>query len=149
MKAVVQRVTQASVTVNDTVTGKIEHGLLVLVAVHKEDELEEIKWVADKIVKLRVFEDDAGKMNKSLQDINGGILLVSQFTLYGDVRKGTRPSFINSAQPQKAEHLYDQMISYLKNTYSIDVQTGRFAAKMDVALVNDGPVTLIVEKNKI
>ncbi|MEX1136066.1 MAG: D-aminoacyl-tRNA deacylase [Balneolales bacterium] len=148
MKVVVQRVSQASVKVDHEITGKIGKGLLLLVAVHKNDDTEEMKWVADKIAKLRVFEDEEGKMNKSVLDISGELLVVSQFTLYGEVKKGTRPSFIESAQPEKAEDLYDEMIQYWENNYGIDVETGRFAAMMDVSLVNDGPVTLIIEKNK-
>lgn len=147
MKAVVQRVTSASVKVEDEITGKINQGLLLLVAVHKDDEVKEMQWVADKVAKLRIFEDDEGKMNRSLLDTGGELLVVSQFTLYGDVKKGTRPSFIDSARPEKAEELYEKMVSYFKNTYALNVETGRFAAMMEVALINDGPVTLIIEKN--
>ncbi|MEX0780050.1 MAG: D-aminoacyl-tRNA deacylase [Balneolales bacterium] len=147
MKVVVQRVSQASVKVNNNITGKVGKGLLLLVAVHQNDEIEQMKWVADKIAKLRIFEDEDGKMNKSVLDVAGELLVVSQFTLYGDVKKGTRPSFIESARPEKAEDLYDKMVRYWEKTYNINVETGQFAAMMEVSLVNDGPVTLVIEKN--
>ncbi|MFO8029547.1 MAG: D-aminoacyl-tRNA deacylase [Cyclonatronaceae bacterium] len=146
MRAVVQRVSEASVTVDGKVTGRIRNGLLVLLAIHREDTDEQLRWMADKCRKLRIFEDDQGKMNRSVEDINGGILLVSQFTLYGELKKGTRPSFINSAGPEKAEAMYDGMVSLLEESMPGMIQTGVFAAKMDVALVNDGPVTVIVER---
>lgn len=146
MRAVVQRVSEASVTVDGKVTGRIRNGLLVLLAIHREDTDEQLRWMADKCRKLRIFEDDQGKMNRSVEDINGGILLVSQFTLYGELKKGTRPSFINSAGPEKAEAMYDGMVSLLEESMPGKIQTGVFAAKMDVALVNDGPVTVIVER---
>lgn len=146
MRAVVQRVSEASVTVDGEITGKIGKGLLVLAAVHTDDSWDQVQWVADKIARLRIFEDDDGKMNRSVEDVNGEVLIVSQFTLYGDVRKGTRPSFITSARPEKAEPMYEKMVEYLRESYPMNVETGKFAAMMDVALVNDGPVTIIVEK---
>ncbi len=146
MRAVVQRVSEASVEVDGEVTGSINKGLLVLLAVHEDDTPDQLKWVADKVAKLRIFQDDDDKMNLSVSDVGGGILVVSQFTLYGSVRKGTRPSFIESAQPEKAESMYEEFVDYLKSSYDIPVETGKFAAMMDVNLVNDGPVTLIVEK---
>lgn len=146
MRAVIQRVSEASVTVDGRTTGAIGPGLLALVAVHEHDEESQMKWVADKTVKLRIFPDEQGKMNRSVLDIGGGLLLVSQFTLYGDVSKGTRPSFIESAGPEKAEAMYNRMVEYVRQTYGMDVQSGEFAAMMDVQLVNDGPVTLIIEK---
>ena len=146
MKIVVQRVKRASVTVNGNVTGKINHGLLLLVGIHKSDSKKEINWCCRKISKLRIFEDDEGKMNRSVQDTEGGILVVSQFTLYGDTRKGTRPSFIEAAKPDVAEQLYDYMIEHLKVITGLNVQEGEFGAMMDVELINDGPVTIIVEK---
>lgn len=149
MKIVVQRVSQASVKVNNKITGEIGKGLLLFIAVHKDDGAEEMKWIADKIAKLRVFEDEEGKMNKSVLDVEGELLIVSQFTLYGEVKKGTRPSFIDSARPEMAEDLYNRMTRYLRDVYQINVETGQFAAMMDVSLVNDGPVTLVIEKNKV
>ncbi len=146
MRAVVQRVSQASVTVDDKIIGKIGKGLLVLAAVHTDDSWDQVQWVADKIARLRIFEDEEGKMNRSVEDVNGELLIVSQFTLYGEVKKGTRPSFITSARPEKAELIYEKMVEYLRDNYPMNVETGEFAAMMDVALVNDGPVTIIVEK---
>lgn len=146
MKVVVQRVSRASVEVNGTVTGSIDTGLLLLVAVHRDDTDEHMKWVADKCRRLRIFEDDEGKMNRSVEDIGGSLLIVSQFTLYGDVKKGTRPSFITSAEPVKAEKMYDDMVDYLDKAMPGKIQTGVFAAHMDISMVNDGPVTIIVER---
>ncbi len=146
MRAVVQRVSEASVEVDGETTGAIQQGLLVLLAVHEEDTRKQLEWVADKVAKLRVFQDDQDKMNLSVSDVGGAILVVSQFTLYGSVKKGTRPSFIESAHPDKAEAMYEEFVEYLRSNYDIPVETGKFAAMMDVKLVNDGPVTLIVEK---
>lgn len=146
MRAVVQRVSEASVTVDGKITGEIQQGLLVLLAVHKDDSIEQMKWMADKIARLRIFHDDGQKMNRSVQDVNGGILVVSQFTLYGDVKKGTRPSFIESAGPERAEKLYEDFVNYLKSTTNLKIETGEFAAMMDVRLLNDGPVTIILER---
>jgi len=146
MRAVVQRVSEASVTVDGKITGKTGTGLLVLLGIHQNDTEDKLKWMADKICKLRIFSDDDGKMNRSVTDIEGGILVVSQFTLYGDVRKGTRPSFIESAPPDMAEKMYDNFVDYLKTNSGLNVQTGVFAAMMDVSLINDGPVTIIIEK---
>ncbi len=146
MKVVVQRVKSASVTVGKEITGAIEKGLLLLVGVHQEDTKEQMEWMCEKILKVRVFEDEDGKMNRSITDVRGGILVVSQFTLYGDAKKGTRPSYIEAARPEKAEPMYEDMVTYLKEHSDLDIQTGKFAAMMDVELVNDGPVTLILEK---
>jgi len=146
MKIVVQRVKRASVTVDGSVTGKINNGLLLLIGIHETDSKEEIDWCCRKISKLRIFEDDEGKMNRSVQDVKGGILAVSQFTLYGNTRKGTRPSFIEAAKPDVAEPLYDYMVERFKKITNLSVQEGKFGAMMDVELVNDGPVTIIVEK---
>ena len=146
MKIVVQRVKRASVTVDGSVTGKINNGLLLLIGIHETDNKEEIDWCCRKISKLRIFEDDEGKMNRSVQDVKGGILAVSQFTLYGNTRKGTRPSFIEAAKPDVAEPLYDYMVERFKKITNLSVQEGKFGAMMDVELVNDGPVTIIVEK---
>ena len=144
MKAVVQRVKRASVTVHDEVTGEIEQGLLVFLGIHQDDTDEMIEKMAGKVAKLRVFEDDEGKMSRSVQDIGGSVLVVSQFTLYGDVRKGNRPSFIESARPEKAEPMYEAVVESVRDL-GLHVETGRFAAMMDVELVNDGPVTILIE----
>ncbi len=147
MRAVVQRVSRASVTVDGEVTGKINHGLLVLLAVHENDTQAELEWMANKLLKLRIFMDDQEKMNRSVTDVGGGILVVSQFTLYGDARKGTRPSFIQSAGPEKAEKMYDDFVDYLRKKSDLKIQTGVFAAMMDVELLNDGPVTLVLDRD--
>ena len=146
MKIVVQRVKEASVTVGNEITGVIQKGLLLLVGIHVDDTPEQMKWMCDKILKLRVFEDDDDKMNLSVTDVGGEILVVSQFTLYGDAKKGTRPSYIQAARPEKAEPMYEEMIQYFKDHSGLEIQTGKFGAMMDVKLVNDGPVTLILEK---
>ncbi|MBI9076908.1 MAG: D-tyrosyl-tRNA(Tyr) deacylase [Desulfatibacillum sp.] len=144
MRAVVQRVGKSSVTVDGQVVGAIESGLLVLLGVAPEDTSKEVEFLAKKIVGLRIFEDDAGKMNRSLDEIQGEMLVVSQFTLYGDCRKGRRPSFISAAPPELAEKLYEEFVSAV-DMLGIKIATGKFGAMMDVALVNQGPVTLIVE----
>tara|TARA_R110000868_G_scaffold306734_1_gene568003 strand:+ start:34643 stop:35083 length:441 start_codon:yes stop_codon:yes gene_type:complete len=146
MKVVVQRVSSASVKVGNEIMGAIEKGLLLLVGIHQSDTPEQLKWMCEKILKLRIFEDEDEKMNLSVSDVEGGILIVSQFTLYGDARKGTRPSFIEAARPEKAEPMYEEMIQYFKDHSELTIQTGKFGAMMDVKLVNDGPVTLILEK---
>ncbi|HKK62449.1 MAG TPA: D-aminoacyl-tRNA deacylase, partial [Bacteroidales bacterium] len=122
MKIVVQRVKRASVTVDGTVTGSINQGLLLLIGIHESDSKKEIDWCSKKISKLRIFEDDDGKMNRSVQDVEGGILAVSQFTLYGNTRKGTRPSFIEAAKPDVAEPLYDYMVERFKKITNLNVQ---------------------------
>lgn len=144
MRAVVQRVSQASVTVAGQITGQIERGLLVLLGVGQGDGEREVDWMAEKLVGLRIFEDQAGKMNRSLADIGGSMLVVSQFTLYGDCKKGRRPSFIDAAPPELAEQLYESFVAAVRSR-GIDVATGRFREHMHVALVNDGPVTIWVE----
>lgn len=146
MKVVVQRVSRASVKVDNKITGKIEKGLLLLVGIHPDDTRKELEWMCRKIEKLRIFEDEEGKMNLSVKDVGGSLLVVSQFTLYGNVRKGTRPSFVEAAKPEKAEPMYEEMVDYFKEQTNLKVQTGIFGAMMDVALVNDGPVTIILEK---
>ena len=146
MKIVIQRVSRASVTINEKISGEIERGLLLLVGIHETDTKEQADWCCGKIPKLRIFEDDEGKMNRSVKDINGGILIVSQFTLYGNVKKGTRPSFIEAARPETAEPLYEYMIEKLKKESGLMVESGEFGAMMEVKLLNDGPVTLILEK---
>lgn len=144
MRAVVQRVSRAEVRVAGEVTGRIGRGLVVLLGVGRDDSEAEAAWMLDKIAGLRIFADDAGKMNLGLEDIGGGLLVVSQFTLYGDTRKGRRPSFIDAAPPELASALYDRFVE-LARARGLDVGTGVFQAMMDVDLVNDGPVTLIVE----
>lgn len=146
MKIVVQRVKRASVTVDGTITGQINEGILLLVGIHQEDTKKIINWCCEKVSKLRIFEDEQGKMNLSVRDVNGGILVVSQFTLYGNTKKGTRPSFIEAAKPEMAEPLYNYMIEQLNSINGNPVETGEFGAMMDVELINDGPVTIIVEK---
>ncbi len=144
MKVVLQRVSRAEVRVEGKVVGSIGHGLLLLVGIAREDTEADIAFVAEKCVHLRIFADEDGKMNRSLPDVNGEILAVSQFTLLGDTRKGRRPSFIHAAEPEKGKTLYDLFVEKLRS-YSVPVHCGIFGAMMDVELINDGPVTLIVE----
>ena len=144
MKVVVQRVSEARVTVDDEVVGEIGIGLLLLVGIGQEDEDGDLVWMADKLSGLRIFEDADEKMNLAVTDVGGAILSVSQFTLYGDCRKGRRPNFMGAARPEQAEAMYDRFNGLLRER-GIEVATGRFGAMMDVALVNDGPVTLIVD----
>jgi D-aminoacyl-tRNA deacylase len=144
MRVVLQRVTRASVRVGETVTGRIDSGLLLLVGFTHGDGAREVAWMSEKVVGLRVFADAAGKMNRSVVDVSGAILVVSQFTLYGDARRGRRPSFIDAARPDVATHLYEIFIAALRNT-GIVVATGEFGADMQVELVNDGPVTLVLD----
>ena len=132
--------------VDKEITGAIDQGLLVLLGIHEDDTKEQMEWICRKISKLRIFEDDEGKMNRSVQDVGGGILLVSQFTLYANSDKGTRPSFIEAARPEKAEPMYEDMIEWFKTHTDINIQTGEFGAMMSVKLENDGPVTIILEK---
>ena len=146
MKIVVQRASSSSVEVDGSITGAINRGLMLLVGIHESDTKDTIDWCCNKIVSLRIFEDEEGKMNRSLTDINGGLLLVPQFTLYGDASKGTRPSFINAAPPDIAEPLFDLMFDRFNEIYSGPVQKGVFGAMMNVSLVNDGPVTILLER---
>ena len=145
MKALIQRVKKASVTIDGKLYSKINAGLLVLLGVMKTDTEENSKALAEKLLKLRIFEDDNGKMNKSLMDVNGEILVVSQFTLCGDCKKGTRPSFDQSATPECANQLYEDFVKIVESS-GLVAKTGVFGAMMDVELVNDGPVTFMVEK---
>jgi D-tyrosyl-tRNA(Tyr) deacylase len=144
MRVVVQRVSQARVVIDGAVAGEIGVGLLVLLGVTHGDTAEGARWLAEKVVGLRVFGDDAGKMNRDVNDVRGSVLIVSQFTLYGDCRKGRRPSYIDAAPPDVAIPLYEAFINGVK-ALGIPVATGRFGADMKVELVNDGPVTLIVD----
>lgn len=144
MRVVLQRSKQASVTVAGKVVGSIESGLVLLVGITHTDTKDDVEYVADKIAKLRIFEDEDGKMNHSVEEAGGAILSVSQFTLYGDTRKGRRPGFSEAARPEHAQPLYDFFNEKLRER-GLRVETGIFGAMMDVALVNDGPVTFIVE----
>lgn len=146
MRIVLQRVSEASVLVDHERIGAINHGLLLLVGIHEEDDDEPMRWLCNKILNLRVFNDQAGKMNLSVRDIKGEILVVPQFTLYGDYEQGNRPSYFKAAGPQKAEELYEEMIDYFQENSSLTIETGQFGAHMDVRLHNDGPVTLVLER---
>jgi D-tyrosyl-tRNA(Tyr) deacylase len=145
MRAVIQRVSSASVRTGDGFSSEIGPGLLVLVGVAKDDTPEDCTWLAGKIVRLRVFSDDAGQMNRAVADVGGDILVVSQFTLHAGVRKGTRPSYNDAARPELALQLYDEFILQLQTALGRRVQIGKFGALMKVTLVNDGPVTIIID----
>ena len=145
MKCLIQRVKRASVTIDGELYSKIDAGILALLGVEKGDSIENAEKLADKVLKLRIFEDENGKMNKSLFDINGEMLIVSQFTLCGDCKKGTRPSFDKSERPELANKLYEDFVTIIKNA-RIKTGTGKFGAMMDVELINDGPVTFMLEK---
>lgn len=147
MRAVVQRVSEASVTVDEEVVGRIERGFLILLGIAEDDTQDDIIWLAAKIAGLRVFEDADGKMNLDVKQIEGSALVVSQFTLMGDCRKGRRPSFVAAARPEKANGLYESFVAEMRGL-GIPVETGTFQAHMDVALVNDGPVTLLLDSRK-
>jgi D-tyrosyl-tRNA(Tyr) deacylase len=147
MRAVIQRVSRAKVTVDDQITGEIQNGLLLLLGVAGDDDTAAADYIADKIIGLRIFEDDAGKMNLSVGDVCGAVLVVSQFTLYGDVRKGKRPSFDRAARPDRANELYEYLVSRIRAS-GLRCETGRFQAVMDVELVNDGPVTILLDSEK-
>lgn len=146
MRVVLQRVARASVTIQGRAAGAIGPGLLLLVGFTEGDGEDEVAWMAEKVVGLRIFSDDEGKMNRSLDDVGGGILVVSQFTLYGDTRKGRRPSFVKAAHPDVAIPLYELFVDLLRERAPGRVETGEFGAMMDVELTNDGPVTLVLER---
>lgn len=148
MRAVIQRVTEASVTVDNEILGKIGKGFVVLLGVADGDDDTDMKYIADKIIGLRVFEDENEKMNLSLQDINGELLVISQFTLCGDCRKGRRPSFDKACHPTLAKQLYDKACTYFADS-GIKTETGRFGADMKVQLINDGPVTMLLDSKKL
>lgn len=146
MRVVLQRVSRAEVRIGGRVAGRIARGFLLLVGFTAQDTEEQVQWMADKVISLRLFSDTDDKMNLGLEDVQGGILVVSQFTLYGDTRKGRRPSFIDAARPELAIPLYERFVMLLRERASGPVETGEFGAMMDVELVNDGPVTLILER---
>jgi D-tyrosyl-tRNA(Tyr) deacylase len=146
MRAVVQRVSRASVTSGGILLGSIGQGLMVLVGFTHGDDGAAVSWLVEKIAALRIFEDDRGKMNRSVADVGGGILLVPQFTLYGDARKGNRPGFDAAARPEVAEPLYREMVSLLKERTSLAVESGSFGKRMEVEMINDGPVTILLER---
>ncbi len=150
MIAVIQRVTQASVTIDNEIRGKIELGFMILVGITHTDTQEDIEWLSKKIVGLRVFGDEEGKMNLDLKSVDGNILLISQFTLHASTKKGNRPSFIEAARPEIAIPLYEKMIAQLEFDLGKTIETGTFGADMKVSLLNDGPVTIIIDsKNRI
>ncbi len=146
VKAVIQRVTRAAVRIDGQTVGAIERGLLVLLGIGKTDTPATSDWLINKLLALRIFPDDDGKMNRSVTDVNGGLLIVSQFTLFGVLEKGTRPSFSDAMPPAEAESLYRDFMAKLRTTTALPVAEGRFAATMDVELINDGPVTIILER---
>lgn len=148
MRAVIQRIKRASVRVEGQIVGKADQGLLVLIAVTQTDTEKDMQYLVDKTIGLRIFEDEEGKMNRSVHDIGGEILVVSQFTLYGDVRKGRRPSFTKSAPPEMADQLYLDYVQKLMDA-GLSVEKGIFGADMEVELVNDGPVTILLDSEKI
>ena len=147
MRAVVQRVKRSSVKVDGEIVGSIENGINVLIGICAEDTLDDIKYIVDKVVNLRIFQDDNDRMNLSLKDIDGEILAISQFTLYGDCRRGRRPNFMNALGGNEAKVLYDEFIHMLKDT-GVKVETGVFVAHMDVEIQNDGPVTILLDSKK-
>ena len=150
MIAVVQRVSAASVTIENRIKSTISSGLLVLLGIEDADNQEDIDWLASKVVNLRIFNDEQGVMNVSVKELNGEILVVSQFTLHASIKKGNRPSYIKAAKPQVAIPLYESFVKVVQSNLSKEVQTGEFGADMKVSLVNDGPVTIIIDtKNKV
>lgn len=148
MRAVVQRAKKASVTVDGKIIGTIKKGIVVLLGVQASDDQSAIQWMADKIINLRIFEDENNKMNLSLKDTGGEMLIVSQFTLYGDCRKGRRPGYSKAAPPAIAEKIYEKFVNEVRKN-NIGVATGQFQAMMDVELINDGPVTLMLDSDKL
>ncbi|MDD4779244.1 MAG: D-aminoacyl-tRNA deacylase [Tissierellia bacterium] len=148
MRSVVQRVKHARVKVDNQIIGEIKHGIMLLLGVEEDDDEKDLEYMVDKVVNLRIFEDENGKMNKSLIDVNGSILVVSQFTLLGDARKGRRPSFIQAARPEKAIPYYEDFISILRDK-GIKTEVGEFGADMEVLICNDGPVTILLDSKKL
>jgi len=149
MRVIIQRVSEAAVAVEEETVGSIGPGLLLFLGIEDDDTVEDIEWLCGKIAKMRIFNDEEGKMNYSVQDIDGGLLVVSQFTLHASVKKGNRPSFMGAARPEYAIPLYEKFLKILEITAARDVQSGEFGAEMQVQLVNDGPVTLFMDsKNR-
>ena len=148
MRAVVQRVTRANVTIDGEIAGKIENGLVVLLGIARDDTTEDADYLVAKIIALRIFDDPEGKMNRSLKDIDGGLLIISQFTLYGDVRRGLRPSWSDAAAPEVAEPLYDYFVESSRKLLG-RIETGSFRKMMLVELINDGPVTILLDSRKL
>ncbi|MCO5260578.1 MAG: D-aminoacyl-tRNA deacylase [Crocinitomicaceae bacterium] len=149
MRLVIQRAKNASVTIDDKINGSIDSGLVVLIGIEHDDTLDDISWLVAKLVNLRIFSDEDGKMNKSIQEINGQFLIISQFTLHASTKKGNRPSYIKAARPEVAIPLYNQFIQELKIQSQLTVETGIFGTDMQVQLINDGPVTIFIDsKNK-
>ncbi len=149
MIVVIQRVLKASVKIDGQIKGAIEHGMVVLLGIEEADNREDIEWLCKKVVNLRIFDDEQGVMNRSLIDVEGNVLLISQFTLHASTKKGNRPSYIKAAKPDVAIPLYNQFIAQLEKVLNHNVQTGVFGADMKVSLINDGPVTIIIDsKNK-
>ncbi|MGM8364681.1 D-aminoacyl-tRNA deacylase [Virgibacillus sp. W0181] len=147
MKVVIQRSEKGNVTVKGKTVGQIDQGLVVFVGITHEDTMSDVKYIANKIMHLRIFEDDQNKMNRSLLDVNGSILSISQFTLYGDTRKGRRPNFMNAAKPEKAQNLYEKFNAIFKES-GVPVETGEFGEMMKVTLTNSGPVTFVLDSNE-
>jgi len=145
MRAVIQRVRRARVKVGDETIGEIGQGLLVLLGIHRLDGVPEADWIVRKIASLRIFDDESGKMNRNVEEVGGALLLVSQFTLYGDIKKGNRPSYSEAAGPEVAQKLYDYVVAASKESGKVPVEAGVFQAQMEVELVNDGPVTICCE----
>ncbi|WP_317366678.1 D-aminoacyl-tRNA deacylase [uncultured Tyzzerella sp.] len=148
MRVVLQRVTKAKVDINKQTVGKIDKGIVALVAVNDTDNVETFKYMCDKIINIRIFEDDEDKLNLSIKDLNLGLLIVPNFTVYADARKGRRPSFVGGAKPDDAEKIFNDFIDYVKNNYD-KVETGIFRADMQVELINDGPITILLDSDKL
>lgn len=149
MRTVIQRVTQAKVTINNKKVGEIQHGYVVLLGVEDEDTIEDVKWLSSKITKLRLFNDEEGKMNLNIRDVKGNILVVSQFTLHAKTKKGNRPSYIKAGHPVHANKMYEDFIDELFNLLDQPIQSGEFGGDMQISMTNDGPVTIIIDtKNK-
>lgn len=149
MIAVIQRVSEASVKIEEKIKGSIQTGFLILLGITHDDTLEDVEWLSKKIIGMRIFSDEEGKMNLNIKSVNGNILLISQFTLHASTKKGNRPSFIEAARPEIAIPLYEQMIKQLSKELGKEIQTGEFGADMKVSLINDGPVTIVIDsKNK-
>ncbi len=147
MKAVIQRVSRASVEIGGAIKSSIREGLLVLVAVSGTDGEETMKWMCNKLVNLRVFPDSEGKMNLSVLETGGAIMLISNFTLYGELKKGFRPNFMKAGRPEASELLYNRMVDFLRDNYPVRIETGEFGAMMSIEMTNDGPVTIILDKD--